>query len=296
MPNVTPAQRVNAINKLLSKGKIEILKQGGTLVYRYVNQDRTKGCDKDERVVFQVIERAGNKGIWVRDIRSFSGLVLPQLNKVLKNLETKKLIKVVKSVSASKKRLYMLYELEPDRSVTGGAWYSGQEFESEFVEILQQQCYRFLAHKGKNAAEKYQDDVVNMRNNSVASTKEVWSFIKQLGISKVELDVEDINVILGTLRFQGKVVRSVSSEKLKDSNDYLCLWAALDSLYQSPMAICNIACGRCPVRHDCSIHGVRNPLKCEYTADLLKDIEDLENNPSEEIDPSGPICDALLDY
>lgn len=53
---------------------------------------------------------------------------------------------------------------------------------------------------------------------------------------------------------------------------------------------------RCPVRHDCSIHGVRNPLKCEYTADLLKDIEDLENNPSEEIDPSGPICDALLDY
>lgn len=54
-----------------------------------MNQDRTKGCDKDERVVFQVIERAGNKGIWVRDIRSFSGLVLPQLNKVLKNLESK---------------------------------------------------------------------------------------------------------------------------------------------------------------------------------------------------------------
>ncbi|OQR69782.1 DNA-directed RNA polymerase III subunit RPC6-like [Tropilaelaps mercedesae] len=144
MPFVTPSQRVNAINKLLAKGKIEILKQGGTLVYRYVNQDKMKGCDKDERLVFQVIERAGNKGIWIRDIRSFSGLVLPQLNKVLKNLESKKLIKVVKSVSAAKKRLYMLYELEPDRSVTGGAWYSGQEFESEFVEILQQQCYRFL--------------------------------------------------------------------------------------------------------------------------------------------------------
>ncbi|OQR71300.1 DNA-directed RNA polymerase III subunit RPC6-like, partial [Tropilaelaps mercedesae] len=153
-----------------------------------------------------------------------------------------------------------------------------------------------VAHKGKTAAEKYQDDMVNMRNNSVASTKEVWSFIKQLGISKVELDVEDINVILGTLCFQGKVVRSVSSEKIKDSNEYLCLWAALDYLYQSPMAICNIACGRCPVRHDCSLHGVRNPSKCEYTIDFLKDIEDLDSSPSEEVDPSGPICDALLDY
>ena len=36
----------------------------------------------------------------------------------------------------------MLYNLEPDHSVTGGAWYSDQDFESEFVEILNQQAYR----------------------------------------------------------------------------------------------------------------------------------------------------------
>ena len=41
----------------------------------------------------------------------------------------------------------MLYNLEPDHSVTGGAWYSEQDFESEFVEILNQQCYRFLDHR-----------------------------------------------------------------------------------------------------------------------------------------------------
>lgn len=49
----------------------------------------------------------------------------------------------------------MLYELEPDRSVTGGAWYSGQEFESEFVEILQQQCYRFLVSLFSELALKF---------------------------------------------------------------------------------------------------------------------------------------------
>lgn len=48
---------------------------------------------------------------------------------------------------ASKKKVYMLYNLQPDRSVTGGAWYSDQDFESEFVEVLNQQCFKFLQSK-----------------------------------------------------------------------------------------------------------------------------------------------------
>lgn len=45
----------------------------------------------------------------------------------------------------------MLYNLEPDRSITGGAWYSENEFESEFVEILNVQCYRILQQKAEQA-------------------------------------------------------------------------------------------------------------------------------------------------
>ena len=48
---------------------------------------------------------------------------------------------------AAKKKVYMLFNLEPDRSVTGGAWYSDQDFESEFVEVLNQQCFKFLEQK-----------------------------------------------------------------------------------------------------------------------------------------------------
>ena len=50
---------------------------------------------------------------------------------------------------ASKKKVYMLFELEPDRSVTGGAWYSDQDFESEFVDVLNQQCFKFLEQRVK---------------------------------------------------------------------------------------------------------------------------------------------------
>lgn len=54
---------------------------------------------------------------------------------------------------ASKKKVYMLYNLQPDRSVTGGAWYSDQDFESEFVEVLNQQCFKFLQSKVRASTE-----------------------------------------------------------------------------------------------------------------------------------------------
>lgn len=54
-------------------------------------------------------------------------------------------------LQASKKKVYMLYNLQPDRSVTGGAWYSDQDFESEFVEVLNQQCFKFLQSKVQHA-------------------------------------------------------------------------------------------------------------------------------------------------
>ena len=77
-----------------------------------------------------------------------SNLPQQQIVKTLKTLESKKLIKSVKSVQQGlKKKVYMLADLTPDESVTGGAWYSDQDFESEFVEVLNQQCLKYLQHK-----------------------------------------------------------------------------------------------------------------------------------------------------
>lgn len=49
----------------------------------------------------------------------------------------------------------MLYNLEPDRSVTGGAWYSDQDFESEFVEVLNQQCFKYLEQRASPSEDWY---------------------------------------------------------------------------------------------------------------------------------------------
>lgn len=41
----------------------------------------------------------------------------------------------------------MLYEVEPSRAITGGAWYSEQEFDSVFIDMLQTQCFKYIASK-----------------------------------------------------------------------------------------------------------------------------------------------------
>lgn len=187
IPNVSVEQRVASINKLLQQGHLEILTKNNSLIYRHKDQKKAsvpKGADNEEKIVYSIIEEGGNKGIWIRDIRVKSNLIMTQLNKILKNLETRKLIKAVKSVNASKKKVYMLYNMEPDRSVTGGAWYQDQDFESEFVDVLNQQSLRFLQMRLENAR-KLKDGPLTTKKMACCSVKQVHTFISDLGISKV---------------------------------------------------------------------------------------------------------------
>lgn len=248
LPNIPPQQRVTAINRLLSMGRIELLKSGAQLLYRYKDAQaaaKTKGFDLQEKLVYQIIEEAGNKGIWIRDIRFKSNIQMTQLNKILKNLESKKLIKAVKSVAASKKKVYMLFNLEPDITVTGGAWYSDQDFESEFVEVLNQQCYKFLQQKTA-LAEKMNVDPLAKRNASYSSSQDVSKYISQLGISKVELSEGDIETILNTLVFDGKAEMTLVADSGSSSTEQKKLFRALVPLMPST-GLMRVPCGVCPV-------------------------------------------------
>lgn len=89
-------------NFLFCSRSFTLFKTKDNLLYKYKDpstKSAAKGADTEEKVVYKIIEEAGNKGIWIRDIRFSSNLNMTQLNKVLKSLETKKIIKAVKSVS-----------------------------------------------------------------------------------------------------------------------------------------------------------------------------------------------------
>ena len=56
---------------------------------------------------YQSIQRAGTSGAWARDIRRETNILLQALNKIFKALESRKLIKQVKSVNNKSKKMYM---------------------------------------------------------------------------------------------------------------------------------------------------------------------------------------------
>lgn len=274
LPQFDAQQRVMAINRLLSTGQVMLLKSGNQLIYRLKDPDasgKNKGSDNQEKIVFQVVEDAGNKGIWIRDIRYKSNLLMTQLNKILKSLESKKLIKAVKSVSASRKKVYMLYNLEPDRSVTGGAWYSDQDFESEFVDVLNQQCFKFLEQKAASAQES-KSDPISQRNAAFTPSSDVWRFITELGISKVQLSIEDIETILNTLIFDGKLEKTIAASTgagAEGGEDQVRLYRAITPLIQ-PTGLMRTPCGVCPVFNECCEGGVVSPSKCIYLKEWLE--------------------------
>ncbi|CAK1550518.1 unnamed protein product [Leptosia nina] len=264
VPELSSAELVGAINKLLQQGLIDLYKQNGTLIYKLKNQSTqqiVKGADNEEKVVYNLIEEAANKGIWIREIRNQSNLSNPQLTKILKSLESKKLIKAVKCVNASKKKVYMLYNLEPDRSISGGAWYQDQDFESEFVDILNRQCLRFLQQRADKIRNNPRGPIAG-RTQSYATAVEVQKYITDLGISKVKLEVEDVITILNTLVYDGKAESNVYPDGSK-------VYRAIESLIPPP-GLVQVPCGVCPLLHKCYSTGLITPQDCKYMTEWLE--------------------------
>jgi DNA-directed RNA polymerase III subunit RPC6 len=139
-------QLVPIINELTSESRLVMSKlANGGLFYTMVSDEvasKFAGLDVTARMVYQVIERAGNMGIWTKDIRIQTNVDQQALNKIFKGLESRRLIKPVKSVTAKAKKLYMLYNLTPSKELTGGVWYSDLEFDHEFISELR----TFLLH------------------------------------------------------------------------------------------------------------------------------------------------------
>lgn len=275
--HVEPARLATAINRLLSTGKLEVLKQGDSLLYRVkkaASVGGLQGADNEEILVYQIIDQAQTKGIWMRDIRNQSGLSEVQMKKVLKTLESKKLIKQLKAVGSQKKRVYMLFNLEPDQSVTGGPWFTDQEYESEFVDVLMQQCYKFLQAAATRAtpASAFGDmmatdiDPIAKRNAAMTSSTDVWDFINKLGVSRVQLTVEHIEMLLSALVYDGKVEKTISPDS--DGKPVSMYRARLT--FPKTLGLMSTPCGACPLVSRCREGGVVSPSTCVYMKEWLE--------------------------
>eukprot|EP01040_Poterioochromonas_malhamensis_P021641 gene21641-26154_t len=128
-------QLVPHVNELLMFNRLQLYNQGDSLYYKAIKEEaaaKFAGLGPEQILVYQAIERSGNKGIWTRDIKIGTNIAQNTLTKTLKILEQRNLIKSVRSVVSKSKKLYMVFDMVPAKEITGGPWYSDQEFDHDF--------------------------------------------------------------------------------------------------------------------------------------------------------------------
>ena len=272
--HIPVTDRAVAINRLLSQRKLQIFKDGDALVYKEVKQDEAvkfKGLSSEDLLVYQIIQQSGNTGIWTKELKQKSNLPQTQIGKIFKSLEARKLIKAVKHVAQQNRKVYMLYELEPSREITGGAWYTEHEYDAEFIHVLREQCVKFILARGK------------------VTLEDVCDFVKQTKLSHVELGQEEVLQIVNTLVYDGKVDahEELELDKERDPDDptgehgddddddldymenVIVVYRPASLPIPKSSAFTAVPCGVCPVFQECAPGGLVSPETCQYMQDWL---------------------------
>ena len=80
-------------------------------------------------------------------------------------------------------------------------------------------------------------------NASFMKSKDICQVIEELQVSKVALSLEDIELILDTLVYDGKVEKSIAHES---GGEQVKMYRAIETLLPSAGFV-HIPCGTCPV-------------------------------------------------
>eukprot|EP00210_Caulerpa_lentillifera_P002088 g2003.t1 len=233
---LTVQERASAINKLLQSSRIELFSGANGLVYKSVNIEQVtkfRGLTAEDLLVYQTIERTSTSGIWTKDLRYSTNLAQPVLNKILKTLENRHLVKTFRPVENKTRKMYIVFNLEPAEHLTGGAWYTDSEKDTEFIEVLREACYKKISHSG------------------TATLSEIFNFIKSKALSRVTLHENNVKSVVDTLVYEGRI-----DEVQNDEGTYYrpALLTLPDS---SPLTA--VPCGVCPLFHDCKPGGLVSP-------------------------------------
>lgn len=276
------------------------------LFYKLVSAEKVeklRGLSPSEVVIYQHIEKSGNIGIWIKDLRRKSALGALEIPKILKELLKRKLIKCEKSIQATNKKVYMLYDIEPAREVSGGAWYDKTtgEFDTEYMKALEEAMLMFLTKK-HDRKEAEQLRLASQRGSGpapvesgCASAAEVESFLLATGAFKTVPTEEETTKILEGLTFEGRLdkeqdeaaewmkieaaakirpsstspsgVEDPTKKRRRENTATYVYRIVRNGAFTSPFD--SIPCASCPVAKSCHDGNPISPQSCEYLAKWL---------------------------
>jgi DNA-directed RNA polymerase III subunit RPC6 len=189
LKNVRDLDKAEALNRLLQKSRLSVIQTDNGIMYKYIDEEeamRLKELLPDEYLIYQLIEEAGNKGLWINDIKKKVGKKSSDTNSIIKKLDKKGFIKSVKSIKAKNRRVWMIISVEPSLEVTGGVL-ADDVFDLGLMELISQKCVDFIKVQGRT------------------DRNQVSVFIRSLSLSQMDLTDEDVYRILETQVYDGKI-------------------------------------------------------------------------------------------
>lgn len=249
------------LNTLLERKRVVLFQSRDapdSLVYQLVPEEmaaKFEGLGPEQMLVYQICERAGNKGIWTRDLKLTTNIPQHTLNKTLKILEQRSLVKSVRSVVSKSRKLYMLFGAVPAKEVTGGPWYTDQEFDHAFVEDL---CKMILGI---------------VKQSPGTDSRAILDRLTSTGVIETNvLVLDDLDVVMRMLVYDGRLEEMYAPRGLAGSLDEGKLPQGMRAPARYKVAkevpsgnhLTETPCGVCPVISQCCEGGVISPTTCVY--------------------------------
>lgn len=98
---------------------------------------KVKSLTGDERMVYTLIEESHETGIWIRNLKTKTGIKDGKaMDKILNKLQNQKLVKTVKNIKAPMQKTYILFHLAPSDEITGGSFYDAGDLDDSLIEDL----------------------------------------------------------------------------------------------------------------------------------------------------------------
>ncbi|KAH9482618.1 putative DNA-directed RNA polymerase III subunit rpc6 [Psilocybe cubensis] len=206
-----PAARQQALNFLLGVGLLKgLTNSSGQLSFRAVSKEEivaTKGLTGEENLVLSHIKSSGNEGIWTKHLKAKTSLHQTVIERCLKTLTQKRLIKRVPSVQHITRKIYMLEGIEPSISLTGGPWYTDNELDTEFIQNLTEACYKLISDisfpKRRNGSENALYPISNAPRYPTAEN--IRHSLRKARLTETDLSVEHVEMLLNVLILDGKI-------------------------------------------------------------------------------------------
>ncbi|KAK5013117.1 DNA-directed RNA polymerase-like protein III subunit Rpc34 [Cryomyces antarcticus] len=158
-----PSDLLAICQDLVASHLFQAMTMDGVLVWRVREREgagKLAALTSDERLIYGHIESTSTTGIWTKALKAKTNLHQTVMTRALKSLETKRLIKPIKSVKYPARKIYMLSHLIPSEDVTGGPWFADGELDLDLIEALTDPILHWVQARSWKEAPRVTQSVV----------------------------------------------------------------------------------------------------------------------------------------